>query len=300
MNEAFADGSTQHRSSVFQNVLGNGFIEEAFRTARAADPSAKLCYNDYNIENWSDAKTQGVYSMVRDFKSRGVPIDCVGFQSHFGSSGPPTSFQTTLSNFAALGVDVQLTEVDIAQAPSTAYSNTVKACVNISRCAGITVWGIRDSDSWRSGDNPLLFDDGGNKKPAYDAVLSALGGGVPYGDGGSPTPTPTPPGNGGCSVKYTVSSQWSGGFGANVSVTNLGDPVSSWTLTWSFGAGQQVTQAWNATVTQSGSNVTATSVSYNGSLGTGGSTSFGFNGSWNGSNPVPVNFALDGTACSTG
>ena len=64
VNEAFADGSTQHRSSVFQNVLGNGFIEEAFRTARNADPSAKLCYNDYNIENWFDAKTQGVYSMV--------------------------------------------------------------------------------------------------------------------------------------------------------------------------------------------------------------------------------------------
>ncbi|MEU3338877.1 endo-1,4-beta-xylanase, partial [Streptomyces sp. NPDC006668] len=53
VNEAFADGSSQHRSSVFQNVLGNGFIEEAFRTARTADPSAKLCYNDYNIENWT-------------------------------------------------------------------------------------------------------------------------------------------------------------------------------------------------------------------------------------------------------
>jgi endo-1,4-beta-xylanase len=143
VNEAFADGSTQHRSSVFQNVLGNGFIEEAFRTARAADPSAKLCYNDYNIENWSDAKTQGVYAMVRDFKSRGVPIDCVGFQSHFGSGGPPSSYQTTLSNFAALGVDVQITELDIAQAPSTAYGNTVKACMNVSRCAGTPAAGGR-------------------------------------------------------------------------------------------------------------------------------------------------------------
>jgi endo-1,4-beta-xylanase len=176
VNEAFADGSTQHRSSVFQNVLGNGFIEEAFRTARNADPSAKLCYNDYNIENWSDAKTQGVYSMVQDFKSRGVPIDCVGFQSHFGTSGPPASFQTTLSNFAALGVDVQITELDIAQASTTAYSDTVRACLNVARCTGITVWGIRDSDSWRTGENPLLFDNSGNKKPAYGAVLTALGG----------------------------------------------------------------------------------------------------------------------------
>jgi endo-1,4-beta-xylanase len=185
VNEAFADGgSGQHRSSVFQDVLGNGFIEEAFRTARSADPAAKLCYNDYNIENWSDAKTQGVYNMVRDFKSRGVPIDCVGFQSHFGAGGPPSSFQTTLSNFAALGVDVQITELDIAQAPPTAYANTVKACMNVARCTGITVWGIRDSDSWRSGDTPLLFDGNGNKKAAYGAALSALGGGGTGGDPG--------------------------------------------------------------------------------------------------------------------
>src|SRR5690349_7198522 len=176
VNEAFADGSTQHRSSVFQNVLGNGFIEEAFRTARTADPAAKLCYNDYNIENWTDAKTQGVYAMVKDFKSRGVPIDCVGFQSHFGTGGPPSTFQTTLSKFAALGVDVQITELDIAQASPTAYANAVQACMNVARCTGITVWGIRDSDSWRTGENPLLFDAGGNKKPAYSAVLTALGG----------------------------------------------------------------------------------------------------------------------------
>jgi endo-1,4-beta-xylanase len=177
VNEAFADGgSGQHRSSVFQNLLGDGFIEQAFRTARSADAGAKLCYNDYSIENWSDAKTQGVYRMVRDFKARGVPIDCVGFQAHFGTGGPPASFQTTLSNFAALGVDVQITELDIAQASTTAYANTVRACMNVARCTGITVWGIRDSDSWRASENPLLFDRNGNKKPAYQAVLSALGG----------------------------------------------------------------------------------------------------------------------------
>lgn len=174
VNEAFADGSTQHRDSVFQKVLGNGFIEEAFRTARAADPSAKLCYNDYNIENWSDAKTQGVYNMVRDFTSRGVPIDCVGFQSHFGPGGPPASFQTTLSRFAALGVDVQITELDIAQASPTHYADTAKACLSVARCTGISVWGIRDSDSWRKNENPLLFDANGNPKAAYTAVVNAF------------------------------------------------------------------------------------------------------------------------------
>jgi endo-1,4-beta-xylanase len=177
VNEAFADGgSGQHRSSVFQNLLGDGFIEQAFRTARSADPGAKLCYNDYNIEDWNAAKTQGVYRMVRDFKARGVPIDCVGFQAHFGTGGPPASFQSTLSNFAALGVDVQITELDIAQASPTAYANTVRACMNVARCNGITVWGIRDSDSWRASENPLLFDRNGNKKPAYNAALTTLGG----------------------------------------------------------------------------------------------------------------------------
>ena len=55
----------------------------------------------------------------------------------------------------------------------------------------------------------------------------------------------------GCGVTYTVSSQWPGGFGANVNVNNLGDPVSGWRLTWSFAAGQTITQLWNGTVSQS-------------------------------------------------
>jgi Glycosyl hydrolase family 62/Cellulose binding domain len=104
----------------------------------------------------------------------------------------------------------------------------------------------------------------------------------------------------GCSVNYAVSSQWQGGFNADVSVTNLGDPLSNWTLTWAYGAGQTVTQAWNATVAQSGSAVTAKNVSYNGSVATGGTVSFGFNGSWTGSNPVPAGFSLNGVACTGG
>ncbi|GAA2688181.1 non-reducing end alpha-L-arabinofuranosidase family hydrolase [Actinoplanes palleronii] len=104
----------------------------------------------------------------------------------------------------------------------------------------------------------------------------------------------------GCSVGYTVTSSWQGGFGASVAITNLGDQVSGWTLTWSYGAGQTVTQAWNATVTQSGSAVTATNVSYNGAITTNGTVSFGFNGAWTGSNPVPSNFALNGVTCTGG
>ncbi|MEU7946925.1 cellulose binding domain-containing protein [Micromonospora taraxaci] len=102
----------------------------------------------------------------------------------------------------------------------------------------------------------------------------------------------------GCRVDYQITNQWQGGFGANVAVTNLGDPVNGWALTWSYAAGQQVTQAWNAVVTQSGAQVTARNVDHNASLATNGSASFGFNGSWTGSNPVPGSFTLNGTVCT--
>jgi len=193
VNEAFNEDGTR-RSDVWQNNIGNAYIEDAFQTARAADGSAKLCYNDYNIENWSYAKTQGVYNMVKDFKSRGIPIDCVGFQTHMtGGSSLPSSFQTTLSSFAALGVDVAITEADVTNANTTQYANMTTACLAVSRCVGITVWGVRDSDSWRSSESPLLFDGSGNKKAAYTSVLNALNaGGTTTPPPATPTPTPTP------------------------------------------------------------------------------------------------------------
>ncbi|WP_238010638.1 cellulase family glycosylhydrolase [Dactylosporangium sp. AC04546] len=104
----------------------------------------------------------------------------------------------------------------------------------------------------------------------------------------------------GCRVTYRVTSQWPGGFTGDVAVTNLGDPVTGWTLQWTFGAGQSVTQAWNATVTASGAQVTAVNAGYNGSIATNATVSFGFNGSWTGSNPVPASFTLNGTTCTGG
>ncbi|MCQ9133635.1 MULTISPECIES: endo-1,4-beta-xylanase [Streptomyces] len=191
VNEAFADGSSGARRDSNLQRTGNDWIEVAFRTARAADPAAKLCYNDYNVENWTWAKTQAMYSMVRDFKQRGVPIDCVGFQSHFNNDSPYNSnFRTTLQNFAALGVDVAITELDIQGASATTYANVTNDCLAVSRCLGITVWGVRDSDSWRSEQTPLLFNSGGGKKPAYTAVLDALNGG-----------TTTPPPSDGTAIK---------------------------------------------------------------------------------------------------
>jgi endo-1,4-beta-xylanase len=179
VNEAFADGGGGGRRDSNLQRTGNDWIEAAFRAARAADPGAKLCYNDYNIDNWTDAKTQGVYRMVQDFKTRGVPIDCVGLQSHFNNNTVPANYQTTISSFAALGVDVQITELDIGgsgSAQADAYRWVTAACLAVTRCAGITVWGVRDSDSWRSGSTPLLFDRSGNKKQAYTSVLNTLNG----------------------------------------------------------------------------------------------------------------------------
>ncbi|MFI6318828.1 endo-1,4-beta-xylanase [Nonomuraea sp. NPDC050556] len=190
VNEAYSDSGGGRRDSNLQRT-GNDWIEVAFRTARAADPAAKLCYNDYNIDNWTWAKTQGVYSMVRDFKQRGVPIDCVGLQSHFNGNSPyAANYRTTIQSFADLGVDVQITELDIQGGSASTYANVVNDCLAVARCAGITTWGVRDSDSWLgAGASPLLFDTNGNKKPAYDAVLNALNNANPN---PSPTPTPTP------------------------------------------------------------------------------------------------------------
>ncbi|MEU2118500.1 endo-1,4-beta-xylanase [Streptomyces sp. NPDC016459] len=188
VNEAFVDGTSGARRDSNLQRTGNDWIEVAFRTARAADPAAKLCYNDYNVENWTWAKTQAMYAMVRDFKQRGVPIDCVGFQSHFNSDSPYNSnFRTTLQSFAALGVDVAITELDIQGASATTYAQVTNDCLAVPRCVGITVWGVRDTDSWRAEQSPLLFNGDGSKKSAYTSVLNALN---------ATSPPPAPPGSG--------------------------------------------------------------------------------------------------------
>ncbi|MEU2062402.1 cellulase family glycosylhydrolase [Streptomyces sp. NPDC013455] len=103
----------------------------------------------------------------------------------------------------------------------------------------------------------------------------------------------------GCKVDYTVTSQWTGGFQAGVKITNLGDPVSGWTLKFTLpDAGQKLAQGWNATWSQSGTTLTATNVDWNRSLGTGASTDLGFTGTFSGANPTPTAFTLNGVACT--
>ncbi|MFI1172680.1 endo-1,4-beta-xylanase [Streptomyces melanogenes] len=278
-NEAFQDGdSGARRSSPFQDKLGDGYMEEAFRTARAADPAAKLCYNDYNIDG-INAKSNAVYNMVRDFKARGVPIDCVGFQSHFNSASPvPYNYRENLQRFADLGVDVQITELDIegsGTAQADNYSSVVRSCLAVSRCTGITVWGVTDKYSWRAGGTPLLFDGNYTKKPAYNAVLAALGGG----SSGAAT----------CTATYSKAEEWSDRFNGKVTITAGSSAISNWTTTVTVTPPQKVSATWNGSPTwDTSGNVMTMRPNGNGNLAAGASTSFGFTVMRNGTSTPPM------------
>jgi mannan endo-1,4-beta-mannosidase len=104
----------------------------------------------------------------------------------------------------------------------------------------------------------------------------------------SPPPSSPPGGARACTATYSIVGQWQGGFQGEVRVTAGGSAISGWTVAWTFANGQTVSQAWNATVTSSGSSVTSRSVSYNGSLAAGAGTTFGFLGSWNDTNSAPA------------
>ncbi|MGC9664966.1 glycoside hydrolase family 6 protein [Planosporangium sp. 12N6] len=103
----------------------------------------------------------------------------------------------------------------------------------------------------------------------------------------------------GCTVKYTAN-QWSNGFTADVAITNLGDPLSSWTLEWDYAGNQQITSSWNSTYTQSGQHVTLKNAAWNGSLGTNATVTPGFQASYSGTNTTPTTFKLNGTTCNGG
>jgi hypothetical protein len=111
----------------------------------------------------------------------------------------------------------------------------------------------------------------------------------------SSTPPPTTPA-GACSVRWTTN-QWSSGFTAEVAVTNLGAARTGWALTFTFGGNQRITGSWNASVTQSGTQVTARNAAWNGTLAAGATATFGVQGSYTGTNTPPTGFALDGVPC---
>jgi endo-1,4-beta-xylanase len=151
VNEVF-DDSGNFRNSVFYTLLGESFIDLAFTTAHAADPSAKLYINDYGLDG-PGTKIDNLIALVKRLQSRGVPIHGIGTQSHLilGSVG---GVQTQLQRLADTGLEVAITELDIRipKAVTTAkltqqqadYKTVFNACLNVSKCVGITVWGVSD------------------------------------------------------------------------------------------------------------------------------------------------------------
>ncbi|MEV6971653.1 endo-1,4-beta-xylanase [Hamadaea sp. NPDC051192] len=319
VNEPFNEDGT-FRTSVFYNAMGSGYIATALRAARAADPTAKLYLNDYNIDG-TGAKADAMYNLAVSLKAQGVPLDGIGFQGHLAIQyGFPTNMQANLQRFADLGLDVAITELDVRMilprdatkdaTQSTYYTNVVNACVAVTRCVGVTIWDYTDKYSWVpsvfSGQGAALpWDENLAKKPAYTAIYQALGGIVSTTSPSPSSPAPsTPAPQNGCKVVYTAN-PWTegsgvGGFTASITITNTSSTaINGWALRFSLPSGQTLTQSgWNATYAVSGQAVTATNLSYNSAIGANGSTSIGFNGRWTGSYTSPAAFTLNNVTCS--
>jgi len=193
VNEAIDDQTGGLRDTVFLRGLGPGYIAEAFRLAREADPDALLVYNDYGGEGLS-RKSDAVYELVRGLKESGVPIGGVGLQMHISASGyPPVGdIAANLARLADLGLLVNISEMDVRirglggdtasrlQRQREVYREVVGVCVAHPRCHAVTFWGFTDAHSWIDGffgaDDPLLFDEQYRAKPAFFGVEDALSG----------------------------------------------------------------------------------------------------------------------------
>lgn len=191
VNEAVADSGAGLRDTLFRQKLGDGYIADAFRLAREADPGALLFYNDYSGEGLG-AKSDRIYELVKDLLAQGVPIDGVGLQMHITAGSPPpdSSVASNMQRLAALGLLVNISEMDvrISNVPGSdqarldtqksVYHSIVGVCVAEPRCHAVTFWGFTDAHSWiynqYGPDAPLLFDAQYAPKPAFYGVLDAF------------------------------------------------------------------------------------------------------------------------------
>jgi len=325
VNEAFNEDGT-FRNSIWYQGMGRNYIEYAFRKAHEVDPNAKLYINDYNIEG-INAKSNGLYNLVVDLLNRGVPIHGIGIQSHLIVGQVPSTFQQNIQRFADLGLDVAITELDIRmQMPANSaklqqqandYKTVVNACLAVSRCIGITVWGIDDERSWVpytfSGEGaPLLYDGQYNRKPAWYAVYEALGGNDDPGgsdpggsdpggsDPGGSDPGGSDPGgpSGPCDVDYVVVNDWGNGFQGAIYIRNTGSsPINNWTLQFSL-PNVTISNGWNGDWTQSGSQITVKAPSWNPTIQPGQRAELGFVANKSGNASAPNQFTLNGNVCS--
>jgi endo-1,4-beta-xylanase len=190
------------RRNFFYTTLGERYIDDAFRWVHKIDPRAKLFLNE-NVWNpeIGDAKADALLALVERLRNRGVPIHGVGVQVHgmFGLAPPwfpasQASLARYLTALADLGVKVEVTELDVAlpllppsddplAAQAAVFGRVAGACGQVPACTGLTVWGLRDPDTWmdtdpltrnRAPNRPLLLDAAGGRKPAYAAVAAGL------------------------------------------------------------------------------------------------------------------------------
>ena len=169
-------------------------LEDAFRWAHEADPEAVLFLNDYNAEGINE-KTDAYYALAQRMLADGVPLGGFGAQGHLSLLyGFDTSIQANFERFAALGLQVAVTEADVRiplQAGETGptpeqvavqaerYDAMLEACLNVTACSSFTVWGFPDANSWVPDVFPgegwaTIFEDDYTPKPAFDAMLESL------------------------------------------------------------------------------------------------------------------------------
>ena len=215
VNEAISDTPGEYlRNSPARKAIGDDFIEQAFKFAQAADPNAELYYNDYSNEN--SEKREKTIRLIRDLKAHGCRIDAVGIQGHFMIKypGTPSVVEDAIKAFAAEGVKVCITELDVDMLPrkteganisdieksagADPYPNTLPPDMTAKQVdfytrlfavierhrdvvERVTFWGTHDGTSWLNGfpvagrtNHPLLWDRNLQPKPAFTAVLTAL------------------------------------------------------------------------------------------------------------------------------
>lgn len=185
------DDNAQLRDTLWLRELGPGYIADAFRWARQADPRVKLYLNDYNVEGIT-AKSDAYYTLIRDLLAQGVPVHGFGIQGHLGVQygfWPAETVAANMRRFQALGLETSITEADVRmimptdnaklQAQANGYNTLLQGCLLTRRCVMFTVWGFTDKYSWVPGvfegeGAANLLDEDFAAKPAYDAVRGTL------------------------------------------------------------------------------------------------------------------------------
>jgi endo-1,4-beta-xylanase len=191
VNECVGDDGQLYQNFWYQGI-GPDYIELAFRWSHEADPNALLFLNEQGAEGLG-IKSDGVYNLVIDLLSKGVPIHGVGLQMHTRLEGapPPADVAANMRRLSGLGLQVQITEMDVRlQEPASAgdlerqdqiYGDILEVCLAAPNCTAFILWGVSDSYTWipykyQGWGSALILDRNFQPKPAYQAMLEALQG----------------------------------------------------------------------------------------------------------------------------